>query len=378
MSKDARQPVRLPADANRSPGRKLRMDASVRRNVVATILSVLCSLLLAAAILLCVGKSPLEAFSALFKGVFGSKLNFYQALATTTPLIFTGLAVAVAFRGGTFNIGAEGQLYVGGFASVICGLTLPLPTGVLLVVSLLAGAVAGALWALIPAILKIKWNGPEVVNTVMLNTIGVLLVDFFLKTYFQAEGSANETAAIQDAAVLPRVIPQSQLSYGILIAILMIALVYYLLKHTTLGYEIRTVGSNLDAARYAGISVNKISIVSMLLSGALAGLSGAVVCLGVYNRFIGGFSPGYGFDGIAVALLANNNPIGIFFSALLFGMLRTGGLAMDRVANVPVDVVDVILGLVVFFIAAPAIFEELFNWIERKKQAHNANKKEGV
>lgn len=335
------------------------------RKMVPMLFAIVAAMLVATIVLLAFDKSPKDAYGAMLYAVFGSRLNFFQMLATTTPLVFTGLAVAVAFQGGSFNIGAEGQLYVGGFVAVLVGIYVNMPRGISVVVCLLAGMVGGALWALIPAILKARWGAPEVVTTVMFNTIGVLLVDYFLVNFFQVSGSATETAAVQQNAQLPRIIPQSQLSYGFFIAIIMALLVVYLMKHTTLGLDIRALGNNINAAKFAGINVSKVSVCSMLLSGALAGMAGAVVCLGVYRRFVGAFSPGYGFDGIAVALLANNNPIGIIFSAMLFGVLRTGGLAMDRLANVPVDIVDVILGVMIFFIASPRIFSKL---IERAKQ----------
>lgn len=326
---------------------------------ITSVLAVLFAFLIGAAIIRVSGYSPLRAYGALIQGSFGSIYDLSQTLANATPLIFTGLAVALAFQAGVFNIGGEGQLYVGGFAAALVGIYVTAPLGIPLILAIVVGAAAGGLWAFIPGYLKARWNAPEVVNTIMMNSVGMLLVDYFLRYHFQGPGVANETVRVSPGAVLPRVFEDSQLSYGLFLALLAAVAVWYILSRTAVGYELRAAGLNPDAAEYAGINVARNAVITLVLSGALAGTGGAVTILGVYNRFVGNFSGGYGFDGIAVALLARNNPFVVVLTAILFGAMRTGGMAMDRVAHMPVDLVSILLGLIVCFVAAPDILRAL-------------------
>ncbi|MCL4562288.1 MAG: ABC transporter permease [Chloroflexi bacterium] len=347
---------------------------ALKGDVASSILAVIASFLVGALIVLLFGYSPWEAYKALLQGAFGSWYAASQTLANATPLIFTGLAVALAFRGGVFNIGGEGQLYVGGFAAALAGIYLHLPGVFSLLAALAAGALAGALWAFIPAILTGRNPAILVVTTIMMNPIGTLLADYLLRYHFLGPGATTfETAPVAPAAVLPRFSDQSQLSFGILLAIAGIGLVYYLLFHTAWGFELRAVGYNPLAAKYAGMRSFRNTLATMAVSGALSGLAGAVVILGVYQRFVGGFSPGYGWDGIAVALLARNSPFAIILTAGLFGALRAGGINLNMATNLPVDLINVLLGLVICFVAAPDILRFLFsaNWRLKRRPSND-------
>jgi general nucleoside transport system permease protein len=208
----------------------------------------------------------------------------------------------------------------------------------------------------------------------MMNPIGTLLADYLLRYHFLGPGATTfETAPVAPAAILPRFSDQSQLSFGILLAIAAIGLVYYLLFHTAWGFGLRAVGYNPIAAKFAGIGAFKNTLITMAVSGALSGLAGAVAILGVYQRFVGGFSPGYGWDGIAVALLARNSPFAIILTAGLFGALRAGGINLNMTTNLPVDLINVLLGLVICFVAAPDILRFLFstNWRLRRRSIHD-------
>lgn len=320
-------------------------------------IAVVAALLVGAVIVYISGFSPYEAYRALYEGAFGSTYDFAQTLTRTTPLIFTGLTVAFAFRCGLFNIGGEGQLYVGGMAAAIVGVSITgLPVFIHLPLALVAGAAAGGAWAFIPSVLKARVGAHEVITTIMMNYIGILLCSYLANYPFKAEGWVAQTNVVEQSAQLPRLVPTTQLSAAIFLALICAVIAYYILYKTTLGYQIRAVGLNPTASEYGGISVQKSIIIAMIISGMFAGLGGTGEVLGLHKRFIFGFSPGYGFDGIAVAVLGRNHPVGVVLGALLFGALRNGGLMMKQMTNVPTDLVVVIQGIVILFVAAPEMF----------------------
>jgi len=326
-------------------------------DVFISFIAVIAALLVGAVIVYISGSSPLEAYKALYEGAFGSTYDFAQTLTRTTPLIFTGLTVAFAFRCGLFNIGGEGQLYVGGMTAAIVGISFTgLPIYVHLPLALGAGAAAGGAWSLVPSVLKARVGAHEVITTIMMNYIGILLCSYLANYPFKAEGWVAQTDVVEPSAQLPKLVPGTQLTASIFVALACVVIAYYILYKTTLGYEIRAVGLNPTAAEYGGISVQKSIVVAMLISGMLAGLGGTGEVLGLHRRFIFGFSPGYGFDGIAVAVLGRNHPVGVVLGALLFGALRNGGMVMKQMTNVPTDLVIVIQGIVILFVAAPEMF----------------------
>ena len=327
-------------------------------DVFIAVIAVIAALLVGAVIVYLAGSSPYEAYRALFEGAFGSTYDFAQTLARTTPLIFTGLTVAFAFRCGLFNIGGEGQLYVGGMAAAIVGVSITgLPVYVHLPLAVGVGAAAGGAWAFLPSILKARVGAHEVITTIMMNYIGILLCSYLANYPFKAEGWIAQTDVVESSAQLPRLVSATQLSAALLLALACVVVAYYILYKTTLGYEIRAVGLNPSGAEYGGISVQKSIVVAMIISGMFAGMGGAGEVLGLHKRFIFGFSPGYGFDGIAVAVLGRNHPVGVVLGALLFGALRNGGMVMKQMTNVPTDLVVVIQGIVILFVAAPEMFK---------------------
>ncbi len=286
-----------------------------------------------------------------------------ESLVTATPYMLAGLAVAVGFRCGLFNIGVEGQLYLGAVFGTFAGYAFTgLPALLHVPLALIAGALGGALWAAIPAVLKARVGAHEVITTIMLNYIAIRLVTWLLSGPMQRPGSTNPISPIVAAsAELPRLLPDpARFHIGFFVALLVALGIWYLLFRTTIGFEIRTVGANADAAKYAGMSVTRNLVLAMCLSGGLAGLAGAIEVLGVNRTLTTGLSSGIGFDSIALALLGQSHPAGVVGAALLFGTLRAGATAMQAEAQIPVDIISVIQALVIAFIAAPAIIRGLY------------------
>jgi ABC-type uncharacterized transport system permease subunit len=307
-------------------------------------------------------KSITVAYGALFSGSLGSAAAISESLVAATPYIFTGLAVAVGFRGGLFNIGAEGQLLVGAAASVIIGYSFHLPAFIHLPLAILGGMAGGALYAAIPGILKAKTGAHEVINTIMMNYIAFRFFDWaFTGPLRRPGGDRPVTAEIFPTAYLPQLFEGYRFHWGFFLALLTAFVIWWLLFKTTVGFEIRTAGANPNAARYGGIKITQIIVLTMSISGALAGLAGTNEVLGLNHFLAGGFSSGYGFDAIALALLGKSHPLGVVLAALLFGTLRNGATRMQSIANIPIDIISIIQALVIVFIAAPAIVR----WIYR-------------
>ncbi len=285
-----------------------------------------------------------------------------ESLVIATPYIFAGLAVALGFRGGLFNIGAEGQLFVGGLASAWVGYSITgLPWFVHLPLALLAGALAGALWGALPGFLKARLGAHEVINTIMMNYIAFRLTDYLLSGPMARPDRLPITPEVLPSAYLPAILPRPvRLHAGFFLALALAALVYWLLWKTTTGFEIRMVGANPRAARYAGVHIAPTIVLTMALSGALAGLAGTSQILGLDHKMVRAFSTGYGFDSIALALLGNSHPLGVVIASLLFGFLRGGAARMQSVASVPVEIIRIVQALVIIFVAAPELVRRMF------------------
>jgi simple sugar transport system permease protein len=335
-----------------------------------------------------------EAYLALFEGSFGSPARIVrsigllvstgesrefleavrplgESLVTAAPYIFAGLAVAISFQGGLFNIGVEGQLFAGGLASVYVGYAVTgLPWVLHMPLAILAGTLAGALWGAIPGLLKARTGAHEVINTIMMNYIAFRLTDHLLSGPMARPDGLPITPEIRPSAYLPAVLPKPvRFHVGFFLALALAAVVYWLLWRTTRGFEIRMVGANPRAARYAGVRIGSTIVLTMALSGALAGLAGANQVLGLDHRLVRAFSSGYGFDSIALALLGNSHPVGVVLSSLLFGFLRAGAARMQSVAGAPVEIIRVVQGMVIVFVAAPEIVRGIYRLRGSRRRA---------
>jgi simple sugar transport system permease protein len=350
------------------------------------LIAVLVAFIVGGIIVLLVGDDPFRVYGLLL----GSALTWPDGIGYTlfyaTPLIFTGLAVAVAFRCGLLNIGAEGQLYAAAFATAWVSIKLggtvvdvfgkpvsygwvSLPAVVLVPLAVLTAILVGAAWGAIPGWLKARFGAHEVITTIMMNFIAVALVSYFTQYYYKTPGDPiMQSVPIGAAAHIPRLgefIPglpaRLPINVAFLLAILACALVYVFLWRTKWGYEIRATGANPTAAEYGGISVRKQIILAMAVSGGLAGMVGISEVLGYRYRYYDGFSANYGFTGIAVALLGRNHPVGVFLAALLFGMLIRGGIFVDAFSeHVTKDLVEVLQAIVILFVACEALFRGSF------------------
>jgi len=294
---------------------------------------------------------------------------FFESLVQTVPYLLGGLAVAVGFRAGMFNIGVEGQIFVGAITSVWAGYFFKgLPSIIHVPLTLFFGALGGALWGFIPGLLKAKTGAHEVINTIMMNYIAFRLSEFMLRGPIKDPNEFTPKSPwIEESAKFYRFFGEPiRFHLGFFIALGMAVLMYWLLFKTTWGFELRTVGSNPRAARYAGMNNVIATIVAMSLSGALAGMAGANEIMGVNYRLMPAFSSGYGFDSIALALLGKNHPFGVILSALLFGFLRNGARQMQLRAGIPIDIISILQAIILAFIAAPAIIRTIYRLKEPK------------
>ena len=288
---------------------------------------------------------------------------FFESLVVSTPYIFAGLSVALGFRVGLFNIGAEGQLFIGAATTVSAAIFLKgLPAIIHIPISLLAGFIGGGLWGFIPGWLKAKTGAHEVINTIMMNYIAFRLSEFLLRGPLKnPEGFTPVSAGIEDSAKLYRFFESPiRFHIGFFIALFVAFLVYWFLFKTTWGYTLRTVGANPRAAKYAGMNIVRSTVIAMFLAGGLAGLAGANEVLGVNHNLALAFASGYGFDAIALALLGKSNPIGVVLAAILFGFLRNGAIQMQLSAGIPIDIISILQAFILAFIAAPAIIRTIY------------------
>jgi simple sugar transport system permease protein len=304
---------------------------------------------------------PFTAYAALLEGSLGSLRGIGNTLNSTTPLILTGLSVAFAFRAGLFNIGAQGQFFVGAFVAAVAGAWIGLPFPLLLLLSLFMGFMGGAAWGFIPGALK-AWRGAhEVVVTIMLNSIAALGLNLLASTWFKDPGASfPRTPDVHPEAVLPILLEGTKMHAGIIVALLAAVVVWFILFKSTLGFEIRTTGANPNAARFAGIRPPFIIVLTMSIAGGLAGLAGAVEILGITKNYPAEYNTTYGFDGIAVALLGRVHPFGVVGAALLFGILRSGAGSMQRATDIPIDIIFIVQGAIILFVAAEPFLRRSF------------------
>jgi simple sugar transport system permease protein len=315
----------------------------------------------------------INAFSSGDAREIRSALNpFLESLVQATPYIFAGLAVALGFRAGLFNIGVEGQLFIGAACATYVGYAITdLPGIIHMPLAFIAGGLGGALWGFIPGFLKATTGGHEVINTIMMNYIAFRLTEWLLSGPMSRPGSGGMPISpiIEESAQVPQFF-QTPIRFhlGFFIALVFAWLVWYLLFKTKWGLNLRTVGTNPRAAKYAGLSVVKNTMLAMALSGGLAGLAGAVQILAINRSMALGLSSGYGFDSIALALIGNNHPLGVVLSSILFGTLRNGATRMMVVARIPIDIVDVLQAIILMLVAAPAIIRTIYRLKQPKQE----------
>jgi simple sugar transport system permease protein len=318
---------------------------------------------------------PVRIVNAFFSGdkdqIFKAINPFLESLVQATPYIFAGLAVALAFRSGLFNIGVEGQLFIGAACATFVGYAVKgLPVYIHMPLAFIAGGLGGALWGFIPGFLKATTGGHEVINTIMLNYIAFRLTEWLLSGPMTRPGSGGMPISplIEESAQIPQFFPSPiRFHLGFFIALAVAWLIWWLLFKTKWGLNMRTVGANPRAAKYAGLSVTKTMVIAMSISGALAGLAGAVQILAINRSMALGLSSGYGFDSIALALIGNNHPIGVVLASILFGTLRNGATRMMVVARIPIDIVDVLQAIILMLVAAPAIIRTIYRLKEPKE-----------
>jgi ABC-type uncharacterized transport system permease subunit len=334
---------------------------------IAPTVAVILALGVGAIMLLLLGANPIEAYSAMLSGAFGTQTAFFRVLTRATPLLLVAIGTCIAFRAGMVNIGTEGQLFVGAISATAFALGAAnlLPAFLLAPATLLVGALAGGLWGAVPGVLKARFEVNEILTTVMMNEIAIQLLIFLLSGPMidpqqVAQGTrVPQSAQLPPASWLLELDSRSQLHIGFFLAIAFAVIVYVLLWRTTLGYRIRAVGLNRDASRYAGIPIGRYLALSMILSGAMAGLAGAVHVTGAEHRMVEGFAVGYGFSGIVVALFGRLHPLGAIPAALLFGVMLVGADRMQRAVQVPAATVTALQGLVVIFVVSSEL------WIRR-------------
>jgi ABC-type uncharacterized transport system permease subunit len=322
--------------------------------------SVAAALVVCAFVVTLAGANPLQAYWAILVGAFGSISGLVNVLMKATPLLLTGLGTSVAFRSGQWNIGGDGQIYIGALGATLIGLASDgLPQWLLLPLALLGGFVAGGLWAMIPALLKAYREVNEIISTLMLTYTAIFIIQYLVDGPLQGSSAfMPQTDMVAEAARLPLLVPPYRLHGGTVMAILMAAAVYILLWRSSFGYELRAAGYSPDAARYGGIKVVRNIVMAMVISGGLSGLAGVNEVLGFHYRLFDGISPGYGFTGIIVALLGRLNPMGLAVSSILFSGLIVGANNMQSVVGVPTAIAGIIQGVVVLFVLGTELLLE--------------------
>jgi simple sugar transport system permease protein len=345
----------------------------IGRTLLVPVLAVFTALVIGAVIMLIFGDNPLQAYAGLFSGAFEWGRPLSSTIRKMTPLILTGLSVAVAFKAGLFNIGASGQFLMGTVASVAVGINFAgLPALIHVPLALLAGIAGGMIWGAIPGILKVTTGAHEVIVTIMLNYIAANFAGWTVYAggtqgqrpgplWDPTAGPVSETPDVLLSAQLPWLIPPPyRIHLGVILAILAAILIWWLIYKTIIGFEIRTVGLNPKAARYAGMRVARRVVLAMALAGALAGLAGAIETLGLNHKFAPEFSGAVGFDGITVALLGQTHPVGVVLAAFMLGALDAGAARMQFDSGVAADIIQIIQALVLIFVAAPVIIRNLY------------------
>ncbi|MBJ7602177.1 MAG: ABC transporter permease [Candidatus Dormibacteraeota bacterium] len=359
----------------------MRAALRIAQQAAVPLVAILLGFLVAGVAVAITGADPSQAYLGLFQGAFTNKHAFTESLIASVPYVFLGLAVATGFRAGLFNIGADGQFYLGALGGVFVGFSIHgLPGIVHIPLAILAGVACGAVYGGLPGFLKARFGAHEVITTIMLNYIAYSLSDYLINRgpLGDPHSSAPKTPFIDPSAQLPIIFADSRLHLGLLLALLAVPLMWFLIERTTIGFRIRAVGLSPEAARSSGISVARTMVLVMAISGGLAGLAGADEVLGVSHFMPPSFSIGYGFDAIAVALLARSNPWGILPAAFLFGAMRNGAGFMQLQTQVSADMISIVQATVIMFVAAPVIVRWLLRLREVPAESLQITQPEGV
>lgn len=357
--------------------KSIRTVRAVALDLLRIFLIIVIAFLLNTLVLWISGKDILLVYSSLWKGAFGDLYNFARTLRWSLPLIFTALSFSVSARCGIFNIGAEGQLYLGAFAAAWVGFTFPaLPSYIVIPLACLAAMVAGMLYSMLAGWIMERFHASIIVVTLMLNYIAILFTEYLTRYPFYVPGTLGDsgsTAYISDAAYLGKLIPGTNATSGIFIALIAAVLLFSFNNYTVTGYECRVIGCNERFASFSGLKVKSRRMLVFAISGMLAGLGGAVEILGVHGRFIVSFASGLGFDGIVVSLLANGNPLGIPFAALFMGAMSSGSITVEMFGKVPKAMTDILMGIIIMIITVRYVPSFL-----KKRKLHSIHNKKNV
>ena len=351
-----------------------QLEKALRRPITGILISIVMGFIVGAIVLSIAGYNPAAAYASMISGIFSKPKYIVQVIIRATPLIFTGLSISFAFKTGMFNIGAEGQAIMGMVAAVVVGYCIELPPVIHFIAVALAAIAAAGLWGALVGVLKAKFGIHEVISGIMLNWIALYFNNFMIgMPWLKKPQTGREWLLDGTHPILGDVLIKTDLNYGIFLAIAAAFLVWFILNRTTRGYEMRAVGSGSEAARFAGINVNKNIILSLAFAGALAGLAGAIVITGAMPHRITTLTsqPGYGFDGISVALMANTSPLGVIASALLFAGLQYGGSSIQADLGAPSEIINIVIGTIIFFIAMSGAFRMLADYLEKRRGRSN-------
>lgn len=329
-----------------------------KQAVIDVILIIFITVLIGTLLIIACGASPLEAYGLFFRGMFGTVSSFAEIFVKACPLILTGLGCAVAFRTGFFNIGAEGQFYVGAMVTTIIALNFTAVPGILrIILALAAGFIAGGLWALIAAVFKAKFNISEIIVTIMLNYIAINFLGYAVRSFLMdPEGNVPQSAKIEGVVQLPALVRSTRFHAGILIAIGCVLVVWFLMEKTTVGYELRAVGMNQRASACTGISVMKNIVLSAFLSGGLSAVAGGIEVLAIQKKLLEGISSSCGYTAVLIALVAFNHPLGVLLVAVLYAAMQVGASSMQRQLGIPSAIVNILIGVVVILILGKELF----------------------
>lgn len=336
----------------------MQTDNKKTRGMIDVLLIIIITIAVGTGLIIACGAAPIEAYQLFFRGIFGTPAGFAEIFVKACPLILTGLGCAVAYRTGFFNIGAEGQFYVGAMASTWIALHCTAVPGVLrIALALIVGFLAGGIWALIAAVFKAKFNISEIIVTIMLNYIAINFLGYAVRSFLMdPEGNVPQSAKIEESVQLGTLIPATRFHAGIVIAVVCVFVVWFFLEKTTMGYELRAVGFNKRGSACNGISVMKNIVLSAFLSGGLSAVAGGIEVLAIQKKLLEGISSSCGYTAVLISLVAFNNPIGVLFAAILYAAMQVGAGSMQRQLGVPSAIVNILIGVVVILVLGRKLF----------------------